>query len=66
MLQQQKKSTRSRTVIQYKKRKPIFFYTRMITQDTRTIMVHEFFNTIGLSTITLIPLFFRGVYHVKI
>lgn len=34
---QQKKSTRSRTVIQYKKRKPIFFYTRMITQDTRTI-----------------------------
>lgn len=25
MLQQQKKSTRSRTVIQYKKRKPIFF-----------------------------------------
>lgn len=37
MLQNEKKSTRSRTVIQYKKRKPIFFYTHMITQDTRTI-----------------------------
>lgn len=49
-----------------KKRKPIFFYTRMITIHERSLMVHEFFNTIGLSTITLIPLFLRGGYYVKI